>query len=87
MSAVLQVEFVSVQGHQWRGTAHEVQVPLVDGSLGILPRRQPLLAEMGPGTVTVKTTDAGVQTFNVDGGLCSVDSDFVTIVTRNDSLA
>lgn len=82
MAAFLQVEFVSAKGKLWGGTAHEVQVPLVDGSLGILPRRQPLLAEMGSGVVTVKTTDEGTHTFEVDGGLVSLDLDFVTIVTR-----
>ena len=49
----LQVEVVSHEGRLWHGAALSVQVPTVDGSLGVLPGRQPLLAQMGEGTVTV----------------------------------
>ena len=40
----LQVEVVSHEGRLWHGAASAVQIPTVDGSLGILPGRQPLLA-------------------------------------------
>lgn len=85
MAGVLQVEVVSARGRLWSGHASQVQVPLVDGSLGILPRRQPLLAEMGKGTVIVMTTDEGNHEVPVNGGVVSVDSDFVTIVTPEGS--
>lgn len=52
----LQVEVVSHEGRLWHGAALSVQVPTVDGSLGVLPGRQPLLAQMGEGTVTVTCT-------------------------------
>lgn len=81
MSAVLQVEVVSAHGRLWGGTASQVQVPLLDGSLGILPRRQPLLAQLGEGTVSVMTIEDGLHSFTVKDGVVSVDSDFVTIVT------
>ena len=75
----LQVEVVSHEGRLWHGAALSVQVPTVDGSLGVLPGRQPLLAQMGEGTVTV-TCASEVMSFEVSGGLASVDSDFVTVV-------
>lgn len=75
----LQVEVVSHEGRLWHGAALSVQVPSVDGSLGVLPGRQPLLAQMGEGTVTV-TCASEVMSFEVSGGFASVDSDFVTVV-------
>nr|WP_131247347.1 F0F1 ATP synthase subunit epsilon [Schaalia cardiffensis] len=76
---VLQVEVVSHEGRLWHGAGSSVQVPVVDGQLGVLPGRQPLLAMLKAGTVTVQTSQ-GVKTFEVEGGFASVDSDFVTVV-------
>ena len=42
----LQVEVVSHEARLWHGAASAVQIPTVDGSLGILPGRQPLLAQL-----------------------------------------
>ena len=75
----LQVEVVSHEGRLWHGAALSVQIPTVDGSLGILPGRQPLLAQLGGGTVTV-TCSGEVVSFEVSGGFASIDSDFVTLV-------
>lgn len=75
----LQVEVVSHEGRLWHGAASSVQVPTVDGSLGVLPGRQPLLAQLSEGTVTVSRADE-VVSFQVTGGFASVDSDFVTVV-------
>ena len=75
----LQVEVVSHEGRLWHGAAVSVQIPTVDGSLGILPGRQPLLAQLGGGTVTV-TCPGEVVSFEVSGGFASIDSDFVTLV-------
>ena len=75
----LQVEVVSHEGRLWHGAALSVQIPTVDGSLGILPGRQPLLAQLGDGTVTV-TCSGEVVSVEVSGGFASIDSDFVTLV-------
>lgn len=75
----LQVEVVSHEGRLWHGAALSVQIPTVDGSLGILPGRQPLLAQLGGGTVTV-TCSGEVVSVEVSGGFASIDSDFVTLV-------
>jgi len=75
----LQGEVVSHEGRLWHGAALSVQIPTVDGSLGILPGRQPLLAQLGGGTVTV-TCSGEVVSFEVSGGFASIDSDFVTLV-------
>mgnify|MGYP001737068215 FL=1 len=75
----LQVEVVSHEGRLWHGAALSVQIPTVDGSLGLLPGRQPLLAQLGSGTVTV-TCSGEVVSFEVSGGFASIDLDFVTLV-------
>ena len=75
----LQVEVVSHEGRLWHGAALSVQIPTVDGSLGILPGRQPLLAQLGDGIVTV-TCSGEVVSVEVSGGFASIDSDFVTLV-------
>ena len=83
MAGVLQVEVVSAEGRLWSGACTHVQVPVLDGSLGILPRRQPLLAALGNGLMILSTTDDQKRRFTVDGGFVSVDSDFVTVVANN----
>lgn len=85
MARVLQIEVVSQHRRLWSGTGSQVVVPAADGSLGILPGRQPLLAVLGRGTVQV-ATDGGRRAVDVDGGFVSVDSDFVTVVTGDGSL-
>ena len=82
----LQVEVVSHEGRLWHGAALSVQVPTVDGSLGVLPGRQPLLAQLSEGTVTVSRADE-VVSFQVTGGFASVDSDFVTVVADHATVA
>ena len=82
----LQVEVVSHEGRLWHGAALSVQLPTVDGSLGVLPGRQPLLAQLSEGTVTVSRADE-VVSFQVTGGFASVDSDFVTVVADHATVA
>ena len=82
----LQVEVVSHEGRLWHGSAVSVQFPTVDGSLGVLPGRQPLLAQLSEGTVTVSRADE-VVSFQVTGGFASVDSDFVTVVADHATVA
>ena len=49
-------------------------------------RRQPLLAQLSEGTVTVSRADE-VVSFQVSGGFASVDSDFVTVVADHATVA
>ena len=82
----LQVEVVSHEGRLWHGASVSVQFPTVDGGLGVLPGRQPLLAQLSEGTVTVSRADE-VVSFQVTGGFASVDSDFVTVVADHATVA
>ena len=76
----LSVEVVSRRrGSAWQGSARSVSVPLVDGELGVLPGRQPVLALVGRGVVRVETSQGESVSVEVAGGFCSVDRDVVTV--------
>lgn len=83
---VLQIEIVSREGRLWHGTASAVQIPVIDGQLGILPGRQPLLTMLKAGIVTV-TTPSGVESFTIEGGFASMDSNFVTVVADHGTVS
>ena len=51
----LQVEIVSHEGRLWHGSASQVSFPATDGSIGVLPGRQPVLAGLVPGRVSITT--------------------------------
>ena len=70
----LQVEIVSHEGRLWHGSASQVS----------FPARQPVLAGLVPGRVSI-TTEQGAVDFEIDEGLASVDSDFITIVVEHAS--
>ena len=82
----LRVEIVDRLAPVWSGRANYVSIPAVDGRLGILSGRQPILAVLEPGSVEIHTAGEPVVTVSVDKGFASVDSDFVTIVVEGGSL-
>ena len=75
----LSVEVVSPAGETWTGEATQVSVPLINGELGILPGRQPLLAVLGSGPVRLSPVGGEMRRIEVSGGFCSVDHDVITI--------
>ena len=75
----LRVEVVSPAGEAWAGEATQVSVPLINGELGILPGRQPLLAVLGSGPVRLSPVGGEMRRIEVSGGFCSVDHDVITI--------
>lgn len=79
---LLHVEVVSRIASLWAGDATYVSVPAVDGRLGVLRGRQPVLAVLEPGEVEIKATDGKTIVVAVDSGFASVDSDYVTIVAE-----
>ncbi|MDO5721588.1 MAG: F0F1 ATP synthase subunit epsilon [Actinomycetaceae bacterium] len=79
---MLQVEVVTRTEKLWHGLASSVVVPAVNGDLGILYNRAPILAVLKSGNATVDTGSERHQ-FQVSGGFVSVDSNFVTIVVES----
>ncbi len=83
----LHVEVVGKTGSLWKGKASYVAIPAVDGSLGVLPGRQPILSVLSEGVVEISRTDREPVLVNVDGGFASVDRDFVTVVVEQGSIS
>lgn len=80
----LQLTVVTPETTLLSETALQVQFPLEDGQIGVLPNRAPLVGRMGTGELLV-TTSAGKTSYFVDGGFAQVKGDTVTLLT-NDAL-
>lgn len=81
--AQLNVEIVSADQVLWQGEARSISAPAVDGSMGILPGHQPILAVLLEGNVRVTPSvgaEKGDLEVQVTGGFLSVDENQVTIV-------
>lgn len=78
--SLLQVTVVTPEGELWSGAATAVTVPAATGSLGILPRRQPLATELRNGTVSIHTPSGDSVSCTVTGGFVVVDQDEVTVI-------
>ena len=85
--APLRVDVVSRTQILWKGRASYVSFPAVDGRLGILKGRQPILAVLEPGDVEITAEDGKTVSVTVDGGFASVDSNHVTIVAEGGKLS
>ncbi len=88
MSKRLHIEVVDRLETLWEGDAGYISVPALDGKLGVLPGRQPVLAVLGSGSVEISEVenDAPRVTIDVDSGFVSVDADYVTVVVEDGTL-
>ncbi|MDR1393068.1 MAG: F0F1 ATP synthase subunit epsilon [Bifidobacteriaceae bacterium] len=81
MSRQLTVEIADWEGVKWRGAGRFFSALTSEGSLGVYPRHQPLLAILRPGEVKVEPVEGDQPVkVRVSGGFLSVDSDIVTVV-------
>lgn len=76
----LKVEIVSRVGELFRGEAEYVSVPSVNGALGVLPGRQPVLVALKAGTVTIREIGGAERSIEVGPGFASVDQDEISVV-------
>ena len=79
----MNVRIVAPAGVLWAGTARSVVVPSVDGDLGILPGRQPILAVLRPGKARVTADDGSVNSFDIVAGFVSCNADEIEVVVDN----
>jgi F-type H+-transporting ATPase subunit epsilon len=78
----LQVEVVDMEGPLWSGKAEFVSAPTTQGSIGVYPRHQPLLALLGAGAVRIDRPEGAPPIrITVKDGFISIDSDVVTVAT------
>ena len=58
-----------------------VGLPMMDGELGVLPGRAPLIGRLGYGELRTRSGDT-VRRFFLDGGFAQVRSNVVTVLTN-----
>jgi F-type H+-transporting ATPase subunit epsilon len=75
----LHVTIVTGERLVYDGNALSVQAPGVMGQLGIRPYHTPMLAELQPGALTVRSPD-GTEEFAVSGGFLEVLDNEVTVL-------
>ncbi len=76
----LNVEVVATDRTVWSGEASAISAPAADGSIGIRPGHQPVLAVLRPGKVDIRPVSGETVELDISGGFVSVDHDTVTIV-------
>ena len=77
----LQCQVVTPERTVLTKTVDFVALPLLDGELGVLPGRAPLLGRLGYGELRIKTGGVS-ESYFVDGGFAQVRDDVVTVLTN-----
>lgn len=62
--------------------AELVILPMIDGELGVLPGRAPIIGRLGAGELRLKS-DAGTKRFFIEAGFVQVQANVVTVLTAN----
>jgi F-type H+-transporting ATPase subunit epsilon len=75
----IRVEIVSAEGEIFSGDAEMLFAPAIMGELGIAPRHAPLLTNLKPGEVRVKT-GGEERMFYVTGGILEIQPHLVTVL-------
>lgn len=79
MPMTMHVDIVSAEEEIFSGPAEMVFASAVMGEVGILPRHAPLLTQLKPGEVRIRTAE-GEQFFYVSGGMLEVQPHVVTVL-------
>jgi F-type H+-transporting ATPase subunit epsilon len=83
----MQVELVAVERQVWSGTAEFVFARTSVGEIGILPRHEPLIAQLTEaGMVRIDPTDGESVRAAVFGGFLSMDGEKLTILAEEAEL-
>lgn len=78
----LNVEVVAVDRLVWEGPAKSVVVKTIEGTMGILPGHEPVLALLADSAVRVELASGDAELFAVHGGFFSLDSDTIKILAE-----
>ena len=80
MAMTIHVDIVSAEKEIFSGPAEMVFASAVMGEVGILPRHAPLLTQLRPGQVRIKTPSGEEEFFYVSGGMLEVQPHVVTVL-------
>jgi F-type H+-transporting ATPase subunit epsilon len=82
MAMTMHLNIVSAEEEIFSDTVEVVFVPLVSGEVGIYPRHTPLIGEIKPGEITVRSHEGdNEQRFYVSGGILEVQPHVVTVLS------
>ncbi|HVQ44455.1 MAG TPA: ATP synthase F1 subunit epsilon [Candidatus Saccharimonadia bacterium] len=76
----MKFELLTLSGAKFQGEAEEVQLTTTSGQMGVLPHHEPLVAQVVPGAVTVRTGKGAPEVFATYGGLLEVTADHVRLL-------
>ena len=79
MMKLLDVEIVTAEKTIFSGKASLIQIPGIEGELGILPSHAPIITELNSGEVLIKNKEE-VLSLVLSGGFVEVLNDRVTIL-------
>ncbi len=69
----LNVEIISIEGHIFKGEAHQVVVPCTSGDVGVMAGHEHLIGDIREGKVDVlDSSDKVVKSIDVKGGTVEV---------------
>ena len=80
--STFQYEILTPQGRLADGTAVGAVLPAVDGLIGILARRAPLVAQLAAGCVTVRLPGGRSEEYFVAGGFAHVRPQGLTVLAE-----
>ena len=63
--------------------AELIILPMIDGELGVLQGRSPLIGRLGAGELRLKSATGSVKRFFVEAGFVQVRSNVVTVLTAS----
>jgi len=78
--SLFQVRIITPERVVWEGKAQIVTFRTLEGSMGVLSKRAPIMAALDIAPLKV-TTENGVEEFAVHGGVLKMDGDLYLIVT------
>jgi F-type H+-transporting ATPase subunit epsilon len=82
MAMTMHLNIVSAEEEIFSGTVEAVFVPLLSGEVGIYPRHTPLIGEISPGEIIVRSDEGeNEQHFFVSGGILEVQPHVVTVLS------
>ena len=75
----MNVTIAKVHENVFAGEAVSITLKTTDGEITVLPNHEPIVANLVPGAITVRTKE-GPQNFEIDGGVLEVSNNQVTVL-------
>ena len=85
MAGAFRVSVVTPEREVLTTEARFVALPAYDGEMGVLPRRAPLLVQLGSGVLRVQEAKGGERQLFVSGGFAQMVEDRLTVLTEEAS--